>query len=232
MAQQEERRQTLLSQGFDSGNGAITPFLYTKTKDPDPTVLEFFNCKLLDKAIYLAIYCKYCGSSDKDKELQVCSGCEDMYYCSRYCQEKDWQCHKPACKCASKELRQHGAKELYTNFMKAKGTMFFTASKVMVNEILSHHKQSEESKPFSPTSISNVPAGRTRVYCEEDGTYVDILPDDYNGSDGPAVTIMTVCGECGQPADTTCPYCNDYIICSSKVCNKVSKHKAECRKSH
>lgn len=230
MAEQESRRKILLSmKGFDSGNGVMSAFLATKTKTPSQTVLDFFNCKRLDKAMYLAAYCKYCGTSDGDKELQVCSGCKDMYYCSRYCQEKDWRCHKPTCRSVSKELRQQGAKELYQQSRKAQASMFFTASKAMINEILTHHKPDEESKPFSQTSIANVPAGRTRTYFPGEDAYVDVLPA---GLEGPDVTIMTVCGECGEPADTTCPYCKDYIICSSKVCNKGSKHKVECRKNH
>ena len=43
------------------------------------------------------IVCHCCGSSD-DGTFPRCSICKKVYYCSRECQKKDWNAHKPSCR--------------------------------------------------------------------------------------------------------------------------------------
>lgn len=222
MSEQEERRKVVLSmKGFDSGNGVMSAFVAAAIPDHKQEIIRFFNAKQIGKAVFLSTYCKYCAGSH---ELQVCSGCKDTYYCSRYCQEKDWKCHKSQCQGVSNESRVNGAKEFYNQAVKRNANIFLTASKVMCNEILSLYKSKGQYGPLSEAKINDVPPGVTRYYCKDFG-YFDVLPDD---AEGPDVTIVTVCNECGSPTDRTCPRCNDYYICPSAVCNENSRHMETC----
>ncbi len=38
-----------------------------------------------------------CGRCGSKKKLKACSGCLDVYYCSRACQNAHWKEHKPDC---------------------------------------------------------------------------------------------------------------------------------------
>ena len=40
----------------------------------------------------------FCGVCGKTGDVQVCTGCEEVYYCGRECQLKDWPTHKVRCK--------------------------------------------------------------------------------------------------------------------------------------
>jgi len=43
-------------------------------------------------------FCKKYGDRTTNKVLLRCTGCKKVYYCSKECQAKDWQSHKPKCK--------------------------------------------------------------------------------------------------------------------------------------
>lgn len=48
------------------------------------------------KAVVKRRPCHYCRNAKKDQ--MKCSGCHQVYYCSRQCQLQDWRAHKPNCK--------------------------------------------------------------------------------------------------------------------------------------
>ena len=78
---------------------AITPIFAVPYMEPAKTVFGEFTAgstivrkRLRDTK--LGPVCQVCGNGGQKK----CSRCEEVYYCSRECQIKDWQNHKPACR--------------------------------------------------------------------------------------------------------------------------------------
>jgi len=54
--------------------------------------------------------CNWCGTTkSKTGTLFLCSGCKDMYYCSRDCQKQEWSDHKRECQ-KKKKKRTFSAK--------------------------------------------------------------------------------------------------------------------------
>ena len=53
----------------------------------------------LDNTAALQKRCALCGKlGNKENKIKVCSGCMNIWYCSKECQGADWKRHKPDCK--------------------------------------------------------------------------------------------------------------------------------------
>ena len=50
---------------------------------------------------------KNCMNCKNSKSKSKCSGCNLARYCSKACQEQDWEAHKSICRCIKKELEKY-----------------------------------------------------------------------------------------------------------------------------
>ena len=51
--------------------------------------------------------CTWCGAIDTSEDkLNVCTGCKQVYYCSKDCQRSDWDSHRRFCRRKSNEVEQ------------------------------------------------------------------------------------------------------------------------------
>jgi hypothetical protein len=50
-----------------------------------------------DVAVQLTDHCAFCEKTGRFKSMKFCSACNEVQYCSRSCQKKDWKKHKKWC---------------------------------------------------------------------------------------------------------------------------------------
>jgi hypothetical protein len=50
--------------------------------------------------------CRIPGTKDYEEKIKKCSGCLSVWYCSEFCQNRDWKHHKNACKTRSQGLEK------------------------------------------------------------------------------------------------------------------------------
>jgi hypothetical protein len=66
--------------------------------EDDQDADSFYNMKNNDpETIFLGWFAKKCSVCGFQSDLKKCAGCQNVYYCSRECQKKDWISHKKDC---------------------------------------------------------------------------------------------------------------------------------------
>lgn len=71
-----------------------TTHLLARSRDDLKALANVYGDDSFEEAAGLSPRCALCGAADAHKR---CSRCRNAFYCSRECQVKDWNAHKPMC---------------------------------------------------------------------------------------------------------------------------------------
>ena len=104
--------------------------------------------------------CIVCSKTNKDASLLKCSACEEVVYCSRTCQKKNWKEHKLVCSnnkktcwiCLSGKSKEDG--ELYKSLCSCKGSHEKLIHKKCAQQ-LTISIVNNENKQFTHQAICN-----------------------------------------------------------------------------
>lgn len=56
-------------------------------------------------------FCAHCGKSSKETKLRACTACTVAVYCSKECQQSNWEVHKPQCLKLRKQIVEAEAQQ-------------------------------------------------------------------------------------------------------------------------
>ena len=92
-----EKNAIVMSDGGDKDSldeYTLKNYKWKYINEPAPN--ELAKAEMERKNNLLGYKCNLCARTDKD--LLKCSGCKEVRYCGRDCQEKDWQDHRIECR--------------------------------------------------------------------------------------------------------------------------------------
>lgn len=108
--------------------------------------------------------CGWCGKAEEGEKLQLCTGCKNVFYCSRACQKLAWPDHKPVCgewKKMRKEVKKENKGTVGINLLGEESglgifaitydpnrlvSIIFTEGELRGDEEPGHHFASDKSK--------------------------------------------------------------------------------------